>query len=46
MNNAEAQQALAFAAMCVDTTAKAEGCNRQEMYLRLEQITNKVKDYA
>lgn len=36
MSNAETQQALAFAAMCVDTTAKAEGCNRQEMYLRLK----------
>ena len=37
MNKAETQQALAFAAMCVDITAKAEGCKRQEMYLRLKK---------
>ncbi len=37
MNKAETQQALAFAAMCVDIPAKAEGCKRQEMYLRLKK---------
>lgn len=38
MTNSETQQALAFAAMCVDATAKAEGCKRQEMYLRLKNV--------
>ncbi len=36
MNNSETQQALAFAAMCVDATAKEVGCKRLEMYLRLK----------
>ena len=36
MSNSEKQQALAFAAMCVDATAKEVGCKPQEMYLRLK----------
>lgn len=38
MGTAETQQALAFATMCVDLTAKAEGCSRQEMYLRMKKV--------
>lgn len=38
MNIAEVQQTLAFAAMCVDATAKAEGCSRREMYQRLRKV--------
>lgn len=38
MNTAEVQQTLAFAAMCVDATAKAEGCSRREMYRRLRDV--------
>ena len=30
MSIAETQQALAFAAMCVDITAQAEGCSRKQ----------------
>ena len=37
MSTEETQQALAFAAMCVDITAKAEGCSRQEMYNRMKK---------
>ncbi len=35
MNKSMTEQTLAFAAMCVDTTAKAAGCSRREMYRRL-----------
>ena len=38
MSIAETQQALAFAAMCVDITAQAEGCSRLEMYQRLKEV--------
>ncbi|EHJ39443.1 hypothetical protein HMPREF0673_01627 [Leyella stercorea DSM 18206] len=38
MNPSEIQQALAFAAMCVDATAKVEGCSRREMYRRLRDV--------
>ena len=38
MGTAETQLALAFATMCVDLTAKAEGCSRQEMYLRMKKV--------
>lgn len=38
MNTAEIQQTLAFAAMCVDETAKAAGCSRLEMYRRLRDV--------
>lgn len=38
MNTAEIQQTLAFAAMCVDATAKAEGCSRREMFRRLRDV--------
>ena len=38
MSTEKIQQALAFAAMCVDITAKAEGCSRQEMYQRLKKV--------
>ena len=30
--------ALAFATMCIDLTAKAEGCSRREMYLRMKTV--------
>lgn len=35
MDTATTQQTLAFATMCVDLTAKAEGRTRKEMYRRL-----------
>ena len=38
MGTAETQQALAFATMCVDLTAKPEGCRKHEMY----ELMNKV----
>ena len=38
MSTAETQQALAFAAMCVDLTAEAEGCTRLEMYNRMKKV--------
>lgn len=38
MSNSEKQQALAFAAMCVDATAKEVGCKPKEMYLRLKNV--------
>ncbi len=38
MGTAETQQTLAFATMCVDLTAKAEGCSRREMYLRMKKV--------
>lgn len=38
MNTIETQQTLAFAAMCVDETAKATGCSRLEMYRRLHNV--------
>ena len=38
MSTAETQQALAFAAMCVDLTAQAEGCSRLEMYNRMKKV--------
>lgn len=38
MNTKETQQALAFAAMCVDITARAEGCSRMEMYNRMKKV--------
>ena len=38
MNRAKTQQTLAFAAMCVDETAKAERCNRKDMYKRLRTV--------
>ncbi len=38
MNTTETQQALAFAAMCVDITARAEGCSRIEMYNRMKKV--------
>ncbi len=38
MNTAETQQALAFAAMCVDITARAEGRSRIEMYNRMKKV--------
>lgn len=34
----ETQQALAFAAMCVDLTAEAEGCTRLEMFSRMKRV--------
>lgn len=37
MSTEETQQALAFAAMCVDLVAKAEGCSRNEMYMRMKK---------
>lgn len=37
MSTEETQQALAFAAMCVDLVAKAEGCSRHEMYMRMKK---------
>lgn len=36
MNKSETQQALAFAAMCIDAMVKAAGCKWQEMHLRLK----------
>lgn len=38
MSTNETQQALAFAAMCVDATAEAEGCTRREMYERMKAV--------
>lgn len=38
MNTAKTQQKLAFAAMCVDLVAQAEGCSSQEMYQRLKKV--------
>lgn len=38
MNTKETQQALAFAAMCVDLTAEAEGCTRLEMFNRMKKV--------
>lgn len=38
MSTKETQQALAFAAMCVDITAKAVGCTRMEMYNRMKAV--------
>ncbi len=38
MDTNETQQALAFAAMCVDATAKAEGCSNIEMYERMKAV--------
>lgn len=38
MNTTETQQALAFAAMCVDLTAQAEGCSRRKMYDRMKKV--------
>ncbi len=38
MSTKETQQALAFAAMCVDLTAQAEGCSRLEMYNRMKKV--------
>ena len=38
MSTNETQQALAFAAMCVDATAKAEGCSSREMYERMKAV--------
>ena len=38
MSITETQQALAFAAMCVDLTAQAEGCSRREMYGRMKKV--------
>lgn len=38
MNTTEMQQALAFAAMCVDLTAETEGCSRLEMYNRMKKV--------
>ncbi|MBD9229572.1 MAG: DUF3791 domain-containing protein [Prevotella sp.] len=37
MSTEETQQALAFAAMCVDLVAKAEGYSRHEMYMRMKK---------
>ncbi len=38
MSTNETQQALAFAAMCVDATAQAEGCSSREMYERMKAV--------
>lgn len=38
MTKAETQQALAFAAMCVDIMARAEGCGSKEMYQRMKRV--------
>ncbi len=38
MSTNEIQQALAFAAMCVDVTAEAVGCSRREMYERMKAV--------
>lgn len=38
MSTNETQQALAFAAMCVDATAEAAGCSRREMYDRMKAV--------
>ena len=38
MSTNEIQQALAFAAMCVDATAEAVGCSRREMYERMKAV--------
>ena len=38
MSTNETQQALAFAAMCVDATAKADGCSRRDMYERMKAV--------
>ena len=38
MSITETQQILAFAAMCVDLTAQAEGCSRREMYDRMKKV--------
>ena len=40
MSITETQQALAFAAMCVDLTAQAEGCSRREMYERMKKFAD------
>ncbi len=38
MSTNETQQALAFAALCVDATADAAGCSRREMYERMKAV--------
>ncbi len=38
MSIKETQQALAFAAMCVDLTAEAEKCTRLEMFNRMKKV--------
>lgn len=38
MSTNETQQALAFAAMCVDAAAEAEGCSNREMYERMKSV--------
>ncbi len=38
MSTNETQQALAFAAMCVDVAAEAAGCSRREMYERMKAV--------
>ena len=38
MSTNETQQALAFTAMCVDATAKADGCSRRDMYERMKAV--------
>ncbi len=38
MSATETQQTLAFAAMCVDLSARAEGCDRLEMYNRMKKV--------
>ncbi len=34
----ETEQILSFAALCVDASAKEEGCSRREMYDRLRRV--------
>ena len=38
MSTNETQQTLAFAAMCVDSVAKAEGCSGRDMYERMKIV--------
>lgn len=38
MNKSMTEQALAFAAMCVDATAKSAGCSSRDMYRRLRDV--------
>lgn len=38
MSTNEIQQALAFAATCVDATSEAVGCSRREMYERMKAV--------
>lgn len=38
MSTSETQQALAFAAMCVDAMAKAAGCTSRVMYERMKAV--------